>query len=245
MFMALMSKHDSIHVAYDFEQAKIVASIGHLQECIPFVGRIDKIRDSNLQDAVANISVHEAGHAVAYIVLFGLAPLQLKSKLASSYAGGFTFPHQIYETKDHLISKIKIFLAGGVAEEVVFGKSHASIGRSHDREQATVLAIDYVRKYGFDEEFQANYVMEYGYSMDKYATDTDIEKMLTRLVAETQELLSSHKSLLLELALQLSVLGSLEAKTVAEIATKYNVQVEVKEEGYLKVPAYHMLLDKK
>jgi hypothetical protein len=244
MFTALMNQHHTIHVAYDFDKVQIVASVGHVQECIPFVGRIDKIRDSNLEDTVANISVHEAGHAVAYMVLFGLAPLQLKSKLASSYAGGFTFPHQIYETKEHVIYKIKIFLSGGVAEEIMFGKSHASIGRSHDREQATMLAIDYVRKYGFDEEFQANYILEYGYSMDKFSTDTDIEKMLTRLVAETQELLSSHKSLLLELALKLSVAGSLEAKTVAEIAAQHHIEVEVKEEGYLQIPAYHKLLDK-
>ena len=62
---------------------------------IPFVGRMDKIRQGNLDNVVANVSVHEAGHAVAYVALFGLAPLQLKSKVASSYASGFTFPHEI------------------------------------------------------------------------------------------------------------------------------------------------------
>ncbi len=244
MFTALMNQRHTIHVAYDFDKSQIVASVGDVQECIAFVGRIDKIRDSNLEDTVANISVHEAGHAVAYMVLFRLAPLQLKSKLASSYAGGFTFPHQIYETKEHVIHKIKIFLAGGVAEEIIFGKSNASIGRGHDREQATALAIDYVRKYGFDEEFQANYVLEYGYSMDKFSTDTDIEKMLTRLVAETQELLSSHKNLLLALALHLAAAGSLEAKAVAEVAAQHEIEVEVREEGYLQIPAYHQLLEK-
>jgi hypothetical protein len=72
--------------------------------------RIDKIRQSNLQDTITNISVHEAGHPVVYIALFGLAPLQLKSKLANSYASGFTFPHEIYETQESIINKIKVYL---------------------------------------------------------------------------------------------------------------------------------------
>jgi hypothetical protein len=243
LFTALLNRDQTIHVAYDFERAEILAQIGDRREQIPFTGRIDKIRESNLQDTIANISVHEAGHAVAYMVLFGLAPLQLKSKLANSYAGGFTFPHQIYETRDSILKKIKIYLAGGIAEEVLFGKGSASIGRSHDREQATILAIDYIRKHGFDEEFQAIYMLEYGYTMDKFATDTDIEKMIARLVAETQELLSLHKSLLQALAMKLAAVGSLDAPDVAAIGVEHGLNVVVKEEGYLQIAPYHQALE--
>ncbi len=242
LFSALMDGKTTIDIAYDFDQAEIIAKIGAIAQRVPFTGRIDKIRESNLQDTIANISVHEAGHAVAYMVLFGLAPLQLKSKLASSYAGGFTFPHQIYETRDSLIKKLKIYLAGGIAEEVIFGKSLASIGRSHDREQATVLAIDYIRKYGFDEEFQAIYILEYGYSMDKSATDIDIEKMIARLVAETQELLTLHKPLLQALALKLAAAGSLDAPEVAAIGAEHGVEAVVKAEGYLQITSYGQTL---
>jgi hypothetical protein len=243
LFTALLNRDQTIAIAYDFERAEILAQIGDRRQQMPFTGRIDKIRESNLQDTIANISVHEAGHAVAYMVLFGLAPLQLKSKLANSYAGGFTFPHQIYETRESILKKIKIYLAGGIAEEVVFGKGLASIGRSHDREQATILAIDYIRKHGFDEEFQAIYTLEYGYTMDKFATDTDIEKMIARLVAETQELLSLHKSLLQALALKLAAVGSLDAPDVAAIGVEYGLNVVVKEEGYLQIAPYHQALE--
>jgi Peptidase family M41/ATPase family associated with various cellular activities (AAA)/C-terminal, D2-small domain, of ClpB protein len=242
LFSALLDRQTTIDIAYDFDRAEIIAKIGAIAQHMPFTGRIDKIRESNLQDTIANISVHEAGHAVAYMVLFGLAPLQLKSRLASSYAGGFTFPHQIYETRDSLIKKLKIYLAGGIAEEVIFGKSLASIGRSHDREQATVLAIDYIRKYGFDEEFQAIYTLEYGYSMDKSATDIDIEKMIARLVAETQELLTLHKSLLQALALKLAAAGSLDAPEVAAIGAEHGVEAAVKAEGYLQIASYGQML---
>jgi hypothetical protein len=242
LFIALMGQKSSIDISYDFDRAEIIAKIGDDTQRIPFVGRIDRIRENNLKDTIANISVHEAGHAVAYMVLFGLAPLQLKSRLANSYAGGFTFPHQIYETRESLVKKLKIYLAGGIAEEVIFGKSLASIGRSHDREQATILAIDYIRKHGFDEEFQAIYVLEYGYAMDKSATDIDVEKMIARLVADTQELLTLHKGLLQALALRLAAVGSLDAAEVAAIGAEHGVTVVVQPEGYLQISSYSQTL---
>jgi hypothetical protein len=245
LFIALLDKCDRIEIDYLNDREQIIAQIGDRSEVVPFIGRMDKIRESNEEDAIANISVHEAGHAVAYMVLFGLAPLQLKSKLANSYAGGFTFPHQVHDTRENIIDRIKIYLAGGLAEEIVFGKDWASIGRSHDREQSSVLAIDYIRKYGFDDEFQANYTLEYGYAMDKYTTDTDIEKTMARLVGETTQLLLTHKSLLLDLSLKLAAKGSLPAAEIAQIGSEYGLSVSVKEEGFLKIPAYHQqLLDR-
>ncbi|WP_310482949.1 AAA family ATPase [Chamaesiphon sp. VAR_48_metabat_403] len=242
LFTALLRRDRHIDINYDFVKSQINAQIGDRLEEIPFVGRIDKIRDSNLRETIVNISVHESGHAVAYMVLFGLAPLQLKSKLASSYAGGFTFPHQIYETKENLIRQIKIYLAGGLAEEIIFGDTLASVGRIHDREQATKIAIDYIRRYGFDAGFQANYTLEYGHSMEMKATDLDVEKMVTRMASATRELLSSHQSLLQELSWQLAATGSLAASEVAAIGIKYGVPVIVEAEGFLKIPAYNQLL---
>ncbi len=243
LFTALLNKQTTISIDYNFAKLQILSKIGDIEEVIPFVGRIDKIRQSNLQDTITNISVHEAGHAVAYIVLFGLAPLQLKSKLANSYAGGFTFPHEIYETRESIINKIKVYLAGGIAEEVVFGKSLASVGRSHDRQQSTVLAIDYIRKYGFDEKFQATYLLDDGYSMDKSITDLDVEQMITRLVAETHDILSVHKTLLYSISLKLAAAGSLEAIEVAAIASEYGIITGVQAEGYLQIPGYEKILN--
>jgi Peptidase family M41 len=242
LFTALLRSEKQIDIVYNFHKSHITAQIGSQLEEIPFVGRIDKIRESNLEATIANISVHESGHAVAYMVLFGLAPLQLKSKLASSYASGFTFPHQIYETKENLIKQIKIYLAGGIAEEMIFGDKLASVGRIHDREQATKIAIDYIRRYGFDDEFQANYTLEYGHGMDMKATDLDIEKMVGRMVSETRELLSAHRSLLQEISWKLAATGTLAAAEVAEIGIKYSLPVIVEAEGFLKIPEYERFL---
>lgn len=244
VFNAIMNDETKIKVKYDEKTKEIVAKIGKKrEERIAYVGRIDRIRESNIKDTVANISVHEAGHAVVYMVLTKMAPLQLKSKIASSYAGGFTFPHQIHETKENIIAKIKIFLAGGIAEEIIFGDNNASVGRNNDREQATTLALDYIRRYGFDERFQANYTLEYGYKMQKNVTDKDTEKMLATLVKETQELLNDHKPLLMALSKALYKKGSMEAAEVAAIAQLFDVTAHIKSEGFLYINNYQAQLE--
>jgi hypothetical protein len=245
LFTAITTNKRSIHIRYNAKENKILFKIGTLKFESPFTGRIDKIRQNNIDDAVANISIHEAGHAVAYIVLFQLSPLQLKSKIASSYASGFTFPHFIHETRENIISKIKIYLAGGVAEELIFGKENASIGRSGDRQEVTVLAIDYIRRYGFDTEFQANYALEMAYAMDKFETDMDIEKMISNLVSETYQLLAEHRTLLQLLGSELMKKGSLESAEIAVLAKSLNYKADVKEEGYLEIPDYSGLMKEK
>ncbi len=243
LFTAIINKKKRIVMRYNPTLKKITAIIDKQKIETDYVGRIDKIRQNNLADTIANISVHEAGHAVAYIVLFKLAPLQLKSKIASSYAGGFTFPHAIHETKENILRKIKIFLAGGIAEELIFGKDNASIGRSGDRVEVTVLAIDYVRRYGFDTEFQANYALELGYAMNKFETDTDVEKMISQLVSETYQLLAQHKGLLTAISKKLIAAGSLTSLEVAAIAKTLKYEIKVEAEGYLEIPGYQKQLN--
>jgi cell division protease FtsH len=129
-----------------------------------------------------------------------------------------------------------------VAEELIFGAGLASIGRNHDREQVTMLAAEYIRRYGFDPKFQANYALDNGCELNKFATDRPIENMITQLVAATQTLLKQHEPLLRALALELAVLGDLEAAQVAAIALQYGLIVEVREEGFLQIPRYHQIL---
>ncbi len=239
IFTAIMQQANNIHISYDNSAKMILATIGTKKTTIPYVGRIDKIRQSNEVDNVANISVHESGHAVVYILLTGLSPLQLISKVASSYASGFTFPHTVYETKETILQKIKIYLAGGIAEELIFGENNASIGRSQDRIEATKLAIEFVRMYGFDSEFQSNYTMDMAYAMDKTVTDVDVEKMITRLVSDTRELLSKNLAFLKQLSIDLAAKGKLNPKEIVQVAAKHKVKALVKEEGFLKISNYN------
>lgn len=243
LFEAIMNDDKTIDIDYSESNKEILAKIGKKTLKVAFVGRIDSIRQSNREDTVAHISVHESGHAVAYLMITGLVPLQLKSKIASSHAAGFTFPHQVHETKQNLLNKVKIFLAGGIAEEVVFGAENAGTGRSADRESATAIILDYLRIYGFDEEFQATYNMDvYPHRMNQTITDTHAEKLMQKLASETRSLLAENKGLLLSLSEELAKKGTLEPSEIKKIAKKFGIKSEIKEEAFLHIAPYAGLL---
>lgn len=109
---------------------------------LSYIGTIDNICDKNDKSAVANISVHEAGHAVVYMLLFGLGIAAIKKPNCQFLRRRFySFPHQIHRTHRSMLDMIKVYLAGGIAEEMVFGVQNASTGREHDREQADNFSL--------------------------------------------------------------------------------------------------------
>jgi hypothetical protein len=244
LFEAFMGNLMHIAMDYDFDKKKILAQLAGKRTIeLDYVGKIDQIRQDNSPDMVANIAVHESGHAIVYGILLGLAPLQLKSRVASRYAQGFSFPHLIHLSKENIINKIKIFLAGGIAEEIVFGEEKATISRSFDREEATSMIMEYIRKYGFDKNFQAYYAHSGPYSMDLSVTDWAIEKMIRDLSKEARELLEKNQDFLISLSKELAHKGSLKPWEVVLIAHKFGHTFEVKEENYLHLAGYEGLLN--
>lgn len=245
LFEALMNGKTKISIDYTTKSNKLTAKFNDKTGIdLKYIGRIDRIRQETQADSLANISVHEAGHAIAYGVLFGLSPLQLKSRVASSMVGGFTFPHQIHTTRQRMLDKIKVYLAGGLAEEIVFGEGNATTGRSSDRQEATFLAVEFVRNYGFLPQFQAVYSLNPTVAMKIDVTDSAIETMLQALAVETRALLDTHKDFLLDLSKQLRVSGDLDTKQVAAIALKYGVALKVMPEAHLAIPEYQNMLNK-
>ena len=244
LFEAFMGNLMHIAMDYDFEKKKIIAQLAGKRTIeLDYVGKIDQIRQDNSPDMVANIAVHESGHAIVYGILLGLAPLQLKSRVASRYAQGFSFPHLIHLSKENIISKIKVFLAGGIAEEIVFGEDKATISRSFDREEATSMIMEYIRKYGFDKNFQAYYAHSGPYSMELSVTDWAIEKMIRDLAKETRELLEKNQDFLIALSKELAQKGSLKPLEVVVIASEFGHAFEVKEENYMHLAGYEELLN--
>lgn len=244
LFEAFMGNLMHIAMDYDFDRKKIVAQLAGKKTIeLDYVGKIDQIRQDNSPDMVANIAVHESGHAIAYGILLGLAPLQLKSRVASRYAQGFAFPHLIHLSKENIINKIKIFLAGGIAEEMIFGEEKATISRSFDREEATSMIMEYIRKYGFDKNYQAYYAHSGPYSMDLSVTDWAIERMIRDLTNETKELLEKSQDFLVFLSKELAKKGSLKPIEVVKIAEQFGHKFEVKEENYLHLANYEGILN--
>ena len=240
---ALISGKRTISFSYDVAKRELVVRVGKTRTTLPFTGRLDRIRESSSLDKVANVAVHESGHALAHVLLFGLAPIQLTAKVASAYAAGFTFAHTMHATEASLIAQTMVMLAGGVAEEIVFGKEWASVGRAADREKATRTIIDFVRRYGFDREFQADYMLADEYAMDRSVPEPDIEKMLTRLVAETRQLLIAHEGPLRALARALSREGRMGGEAIAAVLREFDLEVQVRPESHQVIPEYAAALE--
>ena len=95
------------------------------------------------------VSYHEAGHALVSNTL-GINPIQKISIIPRGQALGYVLQlpdedRYIY-TKEELVGKIKILLAGKAAEEIIFG--HKSTGAKDDLKKVTDIATQMVCDYG-------------------------------------------------------------------------------------------------
>ena len=98
------------------------------------------------------VSYHEAGHALVSNIL-GICPIQKISIVPRGEALGYVLQlpdedRYIY-TKEELIGKIKILLAGKASEEIIF--NHKSTGAKDDLKKVTDIANQMVCEYGMSE----------------------------------------------------------------------------------------------
>ncbi|HBG2932681.1 TPA: AAA family ATPase [Clostridioides difficile] len=95
------------------------------------------------------VAYHEAGHALVSDIV-GICPIQKISIVPRGQALGYVLKlpdedRYIY-TKDELIGKIKILLAGKASEELIF--NHKSTGAKDDLKKVTEIANQMVCEYG-------------------------------------------------------------------------------------------------
>ncbi len=98
------------------------------------------------------VSYHEAGHALVSD-LVGICPIQKISIVPRGQALGYVLQlpdedRYIY-TKDELLSKIKILLAGKASEELIF--NHKSTGAKDDLKKVTDIANQMICEYGMSD----------------------------------------------------------------------------------------------
>jgi cell division protease FtsH len=146
-------------------------------------------------------------------------------------------------SEQNVLKKIKIYLAGGLAESLIFGEENVTIAQSFDREDAAGLVMEYIRKFGFDRNFASYYMSSAEYSMDMTVTDWSIEKMMKNLEQETQELLVQNKDYLVALSKVLFQKGSLQPQEVVEIAQKYGHTLSIHNENHLIIAPYQDTLN--
>lgn len=101
-------------------------------------------------------SYHEAGHAFVSKYLMPENKVVRVSVIPTSKgAGGYTLSSPGADsvvTKKRIKNQLAVLMAGRVAEEVFFGRDNITTGAQNDIERATSLAVDYVAKYGMDDD---------------------------------------------------------------------------------------------
>ncbi len=99
------------------------------------------------------VAYHEAGHAVVGIKLDGANDVQKITIIPRGRAGGYNLmlpKEETYlRTKKELLDSISGFLAGRVAEEIMFNE--VTTGAQNDFEQATKIARAMVTEYGMSD----------------------------------------------------------------------------------------------
>lgn len=192
---------------------------------------IDKLKKEIDSDKLALIAAHEIGHVIAYAVNFKTVPRQLCCE-ALNTGGGFIFPHNITKTKDSLLKRIQVALAGRVAEEMVFGSERISTGASRDLLQATNMACDMVREFAMTNQ---NLGIIHVPGSNNHAAmpllsknvDSTIEDILSMQMSNVRLLLTDNQDFFRELTSKLLEKRELDNSEIFEIAGKYVADLEL------------------
>lgn len=137
---AIFAVRDNSHeiTSYHFDKALERVIAGIEQKNSTLIAKEKKI-----------VSYHEAGHAIVSNII-NICPIQKISIIPRGEALGYVLQlpdedRYIY-TKEELIGKIKILLAGKAAEEIIF--NHLSTGAKDDLKKVTDIADQMVCEYG-------------------------------------------------------------------------------------------------
>jgi len=156
---------------------------------------IDNIRNNKSIDEIMLVTVHELGHALVYALLFKTPPKQININ-SSGLSNGFVVNHDSIDNKSFIKNKIAIYLAGIVAEEIVFGEEYKSNGARMDISFATNEAGLYVRNYGMDstiskiQKKETKHEYEMNFDVDK--TNDIIEGILVDEKSKARDLIQKN-----------------------------------------------------
>lgn len=163
---------------------------------------------------------HEAGHALVTKLLL---PENYISKVtiipSVNGAGGFnlTIPKDtLYQNQRQIKAMIQTFLAGRIAEELIFGVEDVTTGASNDIQKASSLVLDYINKFGMDSEMGL-----FSLSCLEYDSDNQLinqcRTFMNSMYEETKQLIRDNLSLLENLTSELLEKESLNGKDIDRI----------------------------
>lgn len=140
---------------------------------------------------------HEAGHSLVTKLLLPDSYISRVTIIPSTQgAGGFSLSipkDSLYMVKQKMLANMKVLLAGRASEELILGADEITTGASNDIERASQMIVDYINKYGMEEDFGL-------FNSNVLSTPPTSElsnlcrQKLNELYAETKVLLQDHIS---------------------------------------------------
>ena len=214
---------DELALGLDATRQNLVARAAGAETVLPVTFDVSRIKQRSSADFRALLAVHEAGHGLAYAVLLGRAPQEIRINVASFEGGYASFSRLKSHSARDCQDMVCVSLAGRAAEELVFGESACTTGAEQDLKQATAIAARFVRHHGFAGRLSRTDVArdpDENLNTEVAPTNAAIESMLQQQYARALDLLASHRRLFMELVERLLQRGFL---TQAECAALLGV----------------------
>lgn len=189
---------------------------------------LNRIKQRANADFRALLAVHEAGHGLMYCLLFGQAPQEIKINLASFEGGYNSYVGLKVTSRQNLLDRVCVSLAGRVAESLVFGDMACTTGAEHDYRQATEVASRYVRLHGFGDRISRTDVtvdMDNHVNTDVGPSNAAIESLLQAEYERARSLLSGHRAALSTLVQALLTQGMLAPEDVRGLLRPHHITV--------------------
>ena len=208
--------------------------IYHIDEAIDRVMMGPAKRSRKYSDTEkALVAYHEAGHAVIGLKLKHAVVVQKITIVPRGNAGGYNLmtPEEetFLETKQTLTANITSYLAGRIAEELVFGQM--TTGAHNDFERATQIARAMVTEYGMSSlgpiQYESasrnvflgrDYMSDKNFS-DKIAQEIDLEvrKIIDECYQKGVEIIKENRNLLDIIAKHLVEVETLTKEDIDEL----------------------------
>src|SRR5437764_2894094 len=144
------------------------------------------------------LAYHEGGHALMGYLMGSVMELQKVTIVSRGNALGYAFylpeEDRYLHTKEELIDRMVVALAGRAAEEVVFGR--VTNGAANDLEKVTEIARAMVFEWGMSESVTSRTLRADNYALSeetKRLRDTEQARLTDQSYAEALRLLSKHR----------------------------------------------------
>lgn len=207
-------------VLLDLDHARrhLVATLRGREQAFPAAFELSRLKQRSNADFRALLAVHEAGHGLAYGLLFGQPPEEIRINVASFEGGYNSFSRMKASSRRNCEDMVCVTLAGRAAEALVFGDAACTTGAEQDLKQATAIAARHARHLGFGARLSRTDVTrdpEENLNTEVEPTNEAIEALLQQQYARAKQLLQARMRLFLDLVDRLGDKGFLTREETA------------------------------